>query len=300
MKQKWYGGDLGLQMRMVGTLALLALVYLVFIATLFRAGVNAIVILGFATVLLLAQYFFSDKLVMMSSGAKEVSPQEAPELHALIDRLVQMADLPKPKVAMVHSPVPNAFATGRSPSAAVIAVTTGLLDTLTTAELEAVLAHELSHVKNRDVMVITLASFFATVAQFIMHQGRWMSFGYGGRRSRESGGSFVLILGVSFLVWAISFFLIRALSRYREFAADRGAALLTGSPAALQSALLKIAGTMQRVPQRDLREMEGMNAFFIVPATVKQSVMELFSTHPSLEKRIAYLDQLAQSMEAYQ
>lgn len=300
MKQKWYGGDWGLQTRMLVTMGLLVLLYLAFVAALFKAGVSSIVIMVFAVIMMGAQYFFSDKLVMMSSGAREVSPQEYPELHALIDRLVQMADLPKPKVAVVQSPMPNAFATGRSPSAAVVAVTTGILETLNAEELQGVLAHELTHIKNRDMMVITIASFFATVAQFILHQGRWMSFGYGGRRDRNSdGGGFVLMLGASLAVWVISFFLIRALSRYREFAADRGAALLTGSPAALQSALMKISGTMQRVPQRDLREMEGMNAFFIIPAKVQQSIMEIFSTHPSLDKRIAYLDQLSREMNEY-
>jgi heat shock protein HtpX len=296
MKQRWYGGDVGLQVRMFITMGLLALVYLAFIAALFAAGVDSFAIFAIAAVLLGAQYFFSDRLVLMSSGAKVVEPNQAPELHAMVDRLVQAADLPKPRVAIIDSPVPNAFATGRSPSAAVVAVTRGLMNTLDRAELEAVLAHELAHIKNRDVMVITIASFFATVAQFTMRWGMW---GGMGRRNRGGGGGFVLFFAASILVWIISFFLIRALSRYREFAADRGAALLTGSPAALQSALVKISGTMQRVPQRDLREMEALNAFFIIPASIKNDIFELFSTHPSIDRRLAYLDRLSQEMERY-
>ncbi len=297
MKQKWYGGDIGLQLRMATTIGLLVLVYLGFMAAMFAAGADSVTIFGVAMLLLGVQYFFSDKLVLASAGAKEVSPAEAPALHAMIDRLVQAADLPKPKVTIIQSAVANAFATGRSPSHSAVAVTTGLLEVLEPAELEAVLAHELAHVKNRDVMVITIASFFATVAQFTMRWGMWG--GMGRRRGRDEGNSFALFFVASIVVWIVSFFLIRALSRYREYAADRGAALLTGSPAALQSALVKISGSMRYVPQRDLREMEGLNAFFIVPADVKQSVLELFSTHPSMEKRIAYLDRLAQQMESY-
>lgn len=299
MKQKWYGGDIGLQLRMFITMGLLAVVYLGFMAAMFAAGVDSFAIVIFAAVMLGVQYFFSDKLVLASSGARIVEPNEAPELHAIIDRLVQAADLPKPKVAIIETPVPNAFATGRSPNHAAVAVTRGLMNTLTQQEFEAVVAHELAHIKNRDVMVITIASFFATVAQFVMRWGMWGGMGRGRRDSRDGGGSIIIFFGASILVWIISFFLIRALSRYREFAADRGAALLTGSPAALQSALVKISGTMQRVPQRDLREVEALNAFFIVPASVQQSFLELFSTHPSMEKRIAYLDQLSREMEQY-
>ncbi len=297
MKQKWYGGDIGLQLRMFITMGLLALLYLGFMAVLFAYNVNGIMILFIAAILLGAQYFLSDKLVLMSSGAKVVEPNQAPELHAMIDRLVQAADLPKPKVALIQSRVPNAFATGRSPNHAAVAVTTGLLDTLDHAELEAVLAHELTHIKNRDVMVITIASFFATVAQFALRWGMWG--GMGRRRGRDGEGGFAIFFVASIAVWIISFFLIRALSRYREFAADRGAALLTGSPAALQSALVKISGTMTRVPERDLREMEGLNAFFIIPADAKKSVLELFSTHPNMEKRIAYLDRISAEMNVY-
>lgn len=293
MRQKWYGGDLGLQARMFITMFLLAAVYLAFISAMLYAGADTFTIMLFAAILLGAQYFFSDRLVLAASGAREVSPSQAPELHAMIDRLVQQADLPKPKVAIIQSKVPNAFATGRSPSAAAVAVTTGLLETLDRREVEAVLAHEITHVKNRDMAVMTIASFFATVAQFIMRMGFWGGFGMG-RRRRDNVA--VIYLG-SLLVWIISFFLIRALSRYREFAADRGAALLTGSPATLASALVKISGTMQRIPERDLREVEGLNAFFIIPASARQSLLELFSTHPALEKRLAYLERLQREME---
>lgn len=295
MQQKWYGGDRGLQFRMVLTMGMLLLLYLFFIAAMVASGVNAIVITIIASIMLVAQYFFSDKLMLFSSGAREVSEQEEPELHALVDRLVQQADLPKPKVAIIDTDVPNAFATGRSPNAAAVAVTRGLLRLLNTEELEGVMAHELAHVKNRDVAVMTIASFFATLAQMVMRFGFWG----GGDRRREGGGSVVIFFGASLLVWAVSFVLIRTLSRYREFAADRGAALLTGSPAALQSALLKINGSMHNIPQRDLREVAGMNAFFIIPADVRQGFMELFSTHPALDKRIAYLDKLAREMETY-
>lgn len=296
MRRKWYGGDLGLQARMFLTMFLLAALYLAFIAAMFLAGFNSLSIMVVAIILLGIQYFFSDTLVLMSAGAREVSPAEAPELHAMIDRLVQQADLPKPKVAIINTAMPNAFATGRSPGAAAVAVTTGLLSALDRAELEGVIAHELTHIKNRDMMVMTIASFFATVAQFILRSAMWG--GFGGRRGRNEGGSIFIAYLASLIVWVVSFFLIRALSRYREYAADRGAALLTGSPAALQSALLKINGVMQRIPTRDLRETEALNAFFIIPANAKQSLFELFSTHPTLEKRIAYLEQLQREMEA--
>jgi heat shock protein HtpX len=295
MRQRWYGGDMGLQARMFITMFLLAALYLGFMAAMFYAGVDAGAIMLFAMVMLGVQYFFSDKLVLASSGARVVSAQEAPELHAMIDRLVQQADLPKPTVAVINSSVPNAFATGRSPSAAAVAVTTGLLNTLDARELEGVLAHELTHVKNRDMTVMTIASFFATVAQFIMRMGFWGG-GYSNRR--RDGASIAFVYLASLVVWIISFFLIRALSRYREFAADRGAALLTGSPSSLQSALLKISGRMERIPTGDLREMEALNAFFIIPTDLKNSLFELFSTHPSLERRIAYLEQLQREMEA--
>jgi len=273
---------------------LLVAVYLFFLTVLWQLGADAITMLVFAALFLGIQYFFSDKMVLWSMGAKEVTPQQAPELHAMIERLAAMADMPKPKVAIADHRMANAFATGRDPAHAVVCVTTGLLDTLDRAELEAVLAHELSHIKNRDVMVITLASFFSTVAFMIMRWGLYFG-GFGGR-DRDRGNAVVLVYLVSLLVWIISFFLIRALSRYREYAADRGSAVLTGAPSHLSSALLKISGRMQRIPQEDLREVEGANAFFIIPAITKHSLMELFSTHPSLENRLKRLAEMERQM----
>lgn len=247
--------------------------------------------------LLLAQYYFSDQLVLRSMGAKAVSRQEAPELHNLMERLAALADLPKPRVAVVQTDMPNAFATGRNPKHAVVAVTTGLMDRLDQPELEAVLAHELSHVRNRDMTVLTLASFFATVASFIVQQFFFWGGAFGSHRDREGRGNVMLVYLASLLVWVISYFLIRALSRYREFAADRGAALLTGAPGNLASALTKISGGLQRIPDRDLRQAEAFNAFFILPAVGRDSLMELLSTHPSLQRRLAYLRQLERELE---
>jgi heat shock protein HtpX len=230
----------------------------------------------------------------MSTGAHVVSESEAPELHGMITRLCAIADLPKPKVAIVNTSVPNAFATGRNQSNAVVAVTTGILDKLSPAELEAVLAHEMSHVKNRDMAVMTIASFISTLAFFLVRNSLY--FGYMGGDRRRDNGSFILVWIVSVAVWIVSFILIRALSRYREYAADRGSAIITGQPSVLASALMKISGIMDRVPSKDLRSMEGMNAFFTVPAISGSSIMDLFSTHPSVEKRIARLERMQQEM----
>lgn len=296
MSRNWYGRDTGLSVRMFVVMFLLACLYLAFMAVLFRAGVGFFGMAVIAGGLLIAQYFLSDKLVLWSMGAKEVSREQAPELHAMIERLAQLADLPKPKIAVADTPVPNAFATGRSPSNSVVCVTTGMMQRLDAAQLEAVLAHELTHIHNRDVLVITLASFFASIAQLIMHWLPWM--GMGGRDDRDRGaGGIILIYVASILVWIISFFLIRALSRYREYAADRGGAILIGSPAQLASALSAISSTMKTIPNRDLRQVEGANAFFIVPAISGNSMMELFSTHPATEKRIERLMAMEQSME---
>ncbi|MCL5265852.1 MAG: zinc metalloprotease HtpX [Chloroflexi bacterium] len=300
MKRKWYGGDTGLTIRMFLVMFMLAAVYLLFITFLWAWGMDFFTLAIIAGLLLGAQYFFSDKIALWSVGAREVSPTEAPELHAMIERLAVSVDLPKPRVALVESNVPNAFATGRSPNNSVIAVTSSLLNRLQPEEIEAVLAHEMSHVRNRDVMVITLASFFAMIANFVMRSAMFGSMfgGYGRRRDEREGGNAVIIVYlVSLLVWLISFVLIRAISRYREYAADRGSAIITGSPSLLASALVKISGTMQRIPQQDLREVEGMNAFFIVPAISGASIMELFSTHPSIEHRLERLKKMEQEME---
>ena len=290
--RKWKT-DWGLQSRMFLTMFLLAVVYLFFLAVLFSQGAGMSVMLIFIGGFMFLQYFMSDKLVLWSMGAKIVSESEQPKLHETITKLCMIADLPKPKVAVVDSPMPNAFATGRSPKKSVVAVTTGIMKTLNQGELEAVLAHELSHVKNRDVMVMTIAGFLSTVAFFLV---RYLLFFGGGQRSRESGGIMAAWL-VSILVWIISLILIRTLSRYREFAADRGAALITGTPSNLASALMKISGIMPRIPKDDLRKVEGMNAFFIIPALSGSSVMQLFSTHPSVEKRIAALEKLETELE---
>jgi len=290
--KKWKT-DWGLQSRMFLTMFLLGVVYLFFLAVLFSQGAGMSVMLIFIGGFMFLQYFMSDKLVLWSMGAKIVSESEQPKLHETITKLCMIADLPKPKVAVVDSPMPNAFATGRSPKKSVVAVTTGIMKTLNQGELEAVLAHELSHVKNRDVMVMTIAGFLSTVAFFLV---RYLLFFGGWQRSRESGGIMVAWL-VSILVWVISLILIRTLSRYREFAADRGAALITGAPSNLASALMKISGIMPRIPKDDLRKVEGMNAFFIIPALSGSSVMQLFSTHPSVEKRIAALEKLETELE---
>lgn len=286
--------DYGLTARMFFTMFLLAALYLFFGWVLWRAGLGLTGMVFVVGIMLLLQYFLSDRLVLLSTGAREVSPQEAPELHGIVDRLSVLANVPKPRVAVVPTPVPNAFATGRSPSHAVVAVTTGLLERLERHEVEAVLAHEFSHIINRDVAVMTLASFFATVASFIVQN--FFFFGGFYADDREERGSGMLVYLVSLFVWIISFFLIQALSRYREFAADRGSAFLTGAPSHLSSALIKISGAMQRIPTRDLRQAEALNAFFIIPALKGDALAELFSTHPSLERRIAYLRELERQM----
>ncbi|SMB93559.1 Heat shock protein. Metallo peptidase. MEROPS family M48B [Thermanaeromonas toyohensis ToBE] len=292
--------DRGLQARMFLTMFLLAALYLFFGVVLWQAGVGYTGVALIVGLMLVAQYYFSDQLVLWSMGAKEVSPREAPELHALVERLAALADVPKPRVAIVDTPLPNAFATGRSPSHAVVAVTTGLLERLNPPELEAVLAHELSHIRHRDMAVMTIASFFATVASFLVQQFYYWGFwGYGDREDRDNRGGAMVVYLVSLVVWILSYFLINALSRYREFAADRGSALLTGAPGQLASALIKISGLMQRIPTRDLRQAEALNAFFIVPALSGESLLELFSTHPSLERRLAYLRELEREMEGH-
>ena len=288
------GTDWGLNVRMVLTMFLLACVYLAFMGALYYFGVNAGLIIVVALVLAVAQYYWSDKLILLSLGAQEVSEQQAPQLHDMVGRLAAMTGLPKPKVAIIDTPVPNAMATGRNPNHSLVAVTTGILGMLTPEEMEAVLAHEMSHVIHRDMRVMAMAGFFATVASFIVQSGMWGGF-YGGRRGgRDSGNAFFLIFLVSIVVWAISFVLIRTLSRYREYSADRGSAIITGQPSQLASALVKISGRMQRIPDSDLRQVEAGNTLMIFPAISRGSISEIFSTHPSLEHRLARL----QAMEA--
>ena len=280
---------------MLLTLFLLGLVYAVLIGVLFAAGVGAVVIAVVAGGLFLLQYFTSDKIALLSMGAKEVSPQEAPELHAMIERLCVQANLPKPRVAIAETSMPNAFAVGRSPKSATVCATTGILQLLTPAELEGVLAHELTHVANRDVMVMTIASFFASIASFIVQIGFW----FGGWGDEDNNGpSWLVVIAVSAVVYVVSWLLLQALSRYREFAADRGSAIITGRPSALISALMKISGNMQQIPKQDLRAASGeLAAFYIFPPKAKQSISTLFSTHPSLDARIAALQRLESQLQ---
>lgn len=293
MKRKWER-DLGLQGRMIFTMFLLAAVYFLFLVFLSYNGTPTVVMMLFVGSFMAIQYFYSDKLVLWSTGAQIVSESEAPQLHGIITRLCAIADLPKPQVAIVRTQVPNAFATGRNQNNAVVAVTTGIMDKLSPAELEAVLAHELTHVKNRDMAIMTIASFISTLAFYFVRYSLY--FGDTGGDRKKEGGGILLVWLVSLAVWAVSFLLIRALSRYREYAADRGAAIITGQPSNLASALMKISGVMARVPSEDLRSVEGMNAFFIIPAISGSSIMDLFSTHPSVEKRIAKLEKMQQDL----
>jgi heat shock protein HtpX len=295
-----FGRDTGLQVRMVVTMLLLGLVYVVFAGVLFASVGGSVALIGCAA-LLAFQFFASDKLALRAMGANEVSPQEAPELHAMIERLCVQADIGKPKIAVVASPVPNAFAMGRSPKNATVCATTGIMQLLSPAELEGVMAHEITHIVNRDVMIMTLASFFASIASMIVQFGFFFGGGFGGggysSDDDDDGPGFMAIILVSAIVWVVSFFLMQALSRYREFAADRGAAVITGRPSALSSALMKISGVNERIPQGDLRAHSEMNAFYIVPVHVKNSLYNLFSTHPPMEQRIAALSRLEAQLQ---
>ncbi|MCX6675010.1 MAG: zinc metalloprotease HtpX [Methanothrix sp.] len=282
--------DRGLEARMAFTFFLLGIIYLAFFTLMVYLGINPSFIAIFSLGAMFVQYYFSDTIVIKSMGAKILTESEAPELHEMINRLCSMADLPKPRIAMVKTNVPNAFATGRNQRNAVVAVTTGLMQQLNSSELEAVLAHELTHVKNRDAMVLTIASFISTLAYYLM------LFGGGGRRDKDSGNA-ILIFLASIVVYAASYLLIMSLSRYREFAADRGASIITGQPSQLASALRKISVGISRIPNEDLRKVEGANAFFIIPAVSKSTIFNLFSTHPSLEARLAALERIEKELE---
>jgi len=284
---------------MLLTMFLLGLVYVVFVGVLIAAGAAAVTVVTVALVLLIFQLFSSDRIAMSTMGVKEVSPAEQPELHGIIERLCIQADLPKPRVCVMQTSMLNAFAMGRSQKKATVCATTGIIAALEPAELEGVLAHELTHVINRDVMVMTLASFFATLAALIAQFALFFGGGFGGGmgRNQNEEEEVMLVLLVSVVVYAISFLLLRALSRYREFAADRGSAVLTGRPSALASALLKISGTMERVPTQDLRKVEGMSAFFIIPPRTKKSLMNIFADHPPLEQRLAALERLESQLQ---
>jgi heat shock protein HtpX len=298
-----FGRDTGLQARILLTIFLLGLVYAILIAALIAAGAGAITIAIIAIGLFALQLFTSDKIALRSMGAQEVGPNDGPEarqLHAIVDRLCIQANVPKPRVAIAQTPMPNAFAIGRSPKSATVCATTGILQLLDPAELEAVLGHEITHVLNRDVVVMTVASFFASIAAFITQWGFLFGGGFGGgnRDNNNNNNGFIFVILISAAVYVISFLLIQALSRYREFAADRGSAIITGRPSALISALMKIDGGMNRIPQRDLRAAPGeLAAFYIFPPKAKQAVSTLFSTHPPLEARIKRLQRLEAQLQ---
>jgi heat shock protein HtpX len=304
MKRRSFGRDRGLSLRMLFTSGLLGLLYVGFALVLFyllHAGIGLMVVIVVAIAFF--QYYTSDKIALAASGAKIVSPEEAPELHAMVERLCAMAGLPKPRVAVVDTDVPNAFATGRNPKHAAIAVTTGLWRRLEPQEVESVLAHELSHVANRDVLVMTVASFFAMLAAMLTRWGLFFGmwgggFGGGGNRNNNNNSVpiWLIVFLVSIVVYAISFILIRTISRYREYAADRGSAIITGAPENLMSALQKISSGITQIPQQDLREVAGMNAFFIIPTNWKSQMSEWMMDHPPLEKRLAALSEIAREM----
>ncbi len=300
-KQPWQRRDAGLTARMIVSFAVLTVLYIIFLSVLAYVGVGAIPIAVIAGIMILAQWYFSDKIVLWSTGAKIVSREQFPELHDLVERIVARNNLSKPRIAVINARMPNAFATGKTPKSSIVAVTTGLMDQLDTEELEGVIAHELAHIKNRDVLVLTLASIFSMIAWYLMRFGMYGAMfsggggGYG-RRGNEGGAAMLLILLIAIVTWIASFLIIRAISRYREYIADRDGALITGKPSKLASALLKISGTMKRMPTRDLREVEGMNAFFIIPALSGDALTNLFSTHPPVAQRVKKLMEMEAAM----
>ena len=307
MRQRNYGRDLELTFRMGITMMMLAVVYVFFLGLLLLAGIDPILIGVIAVAMAFFQYFMSDKLVLATTGARVVTAEEEPRLHGIIERLVAIADMPKPKkIAVMETHVPNAFATGRNPKNSVIAVTRGLLNRLNERELEAVLAHELAHVKNRDVMVLTWASVIVIAAGFLLQMLFWITLfggfggGHGGGGRRDMGQLMIIMLAVyvgTIIVYFVSQMLIMTLSRYREFAADRGGAVITGSPLQLASALQKISNDMYRIPEKDLRKVEHASAFFIIPALKGNAIATMFSSHPKVEERIERLQEMQRSME---
>ena len=300
-KRPWQKRDAGLTARMIVSFAVLTVLYIIFLSVLAYVGVSALAIAVIAGIMILAQWYFSDKIVLWSTGAKIVSREQFPELHDLVERIVARNNLSKPRIAVINTRMPNAFATGKTPKSSIVAVTAGLMDQLDSEELEGVIAHELAHIKNRDVLILTLASIFSTIAWYLMRFGMYGGmFGGGGggygRRGNEGGAAMLLILLVAIVTWIASFLIIRAISRYREYVADRDGALITGKPSKLASALLKISGTMKRIPTRDLREVEGLNAFFIIPALSGDALTNLFSTHPPVDQRVKKLMEMEAAM----
>jgi heat shock protein HtpX len=290
--------DRKLTARMVVTMFLLGLVYVAFIAALIALLKSVVLVVVIAAALLGAQYWYSDRIALYAMRGHFVSPEEQPRLHGVIDRLCATADMPKPRVAVSDMDLPNAFATGRNADNAVVCVTTGLLRRLETEELEGVLAHELSHVAHRDVAVITIASFLGVIAGLVVRFAFYSQL-FGGRDQRDQNTAvvFMAVMAVSALVYAVSFLLIRALSRYRELAADRAAAMLTAKPSALASALTKVSGDIARIPTQDLRTAQAFNAFFFTPALGPgTTVANLFSTHPSLGRRLEALEDIADEL----
>jgi heat shock protein HtpX len=298
MQRNRFAPDRGLTSRMVVTMFLIGLLYVVFVGALLALLRGSWpIILVIAGVLFVAQFWFSDRIAAFSMGAREVTAEEAPELHGVVDRICALADMPKPKVAIADSDVPNAFATGRNQKNTVVCATTGLLRRLEPEELEGVIAHELSHVAHKDVAVMTIASFLGILAGVITRIGLWGGF----RRARDPGSAALLILVpvVSAVVYAISFLLTRMLSRYRELSADRSAALLTGRPSALASALTKVSGQLAAIPTKDLRKAEPFNAFYFAPAltSAPSGVSKLLSTHPTLEQRLEQLGRITRELD---
>lgn len=285
--------DFGLSARIILSFIILGILYVLFLSVLHYLGIGYIPLAIIASAMILAQWYFSDKIVLWTSGAKIVSKDDYPKLHEIIERLASKNGIPKPKVTVVNTQVPNAFATGKSPKSSLVAVTSGILNLLDDDELEAVIGHELTHVRSRDILVLTLASVFSTVAWYLAQFG---FFGGIQSRNRDSAGTTVIVIVVTVVTWIVSFLIIRAISRYREYAADRGGAAMTGNPDKLADALLKISGKMNNIPTKEIESVQKLNAFFIIPALSGNSIANLFSTHPPVEKRVAKLREMKTGM----
>jgi heat shock protein HtpX len=285
--------DFGLSARIILSFIILGILYVLFLSVLHYLGIGYIPLAIIASAMILAQWYFSDKIVLWTSGAKIVSKDDYPKLHEIIERLASKNGIPKPKVTVVNTQVPNAFATGKSPKSSLVAVTSGILNLLDDDELEAVIGHELTHIRSRDILVLTLASVFSTVAWYLAQFG---FFGGIQSRNRDSAGTTVIVIVVTVVTWIVSFLIIRAISRYREYAADRGGAAMTGNPDKLADALLKISGKMNNIPTKEIESVQKLNAFFIIPALSGNSIANLFSTHPPVEKRVAKLREMKTGM----